>query len=283
MNQENPREQRTPSPLVHIELSPAKKTPRKLRTPFKTPSATTLQLQPDSTPKALPSKLNSPDSSNSLLPPHIPAKRAISNDNSLPKGTTTPHREPTSEATPKSPNNSLPPINNSRQIDDLSQHQKSQRNASKNNIDMEIHQHQPLTWPPRTPLSMIISTAQPDAENAVRGIASSSSTIITSTTNTDDNTASTPQRGKSEFIRGTPRQLLHVVNTTCTIGEEVDDFRGGGGGGGGGGGENSMIFHGPRKLRVSSMVRKINEDEKRERRAPPKLRRKGEATAIATA
>lgn len=282
MNQENPREQRTPSPLVHIELSPAKKTPRKLRTPFKTPSATTLQLQPDSTPKTLPSKLNSPDSSNSLLPPHIPAKRTISNDNSLPKGTTTPHREPTSEATPKSQNTPPlpPPINNSRQIDDLSQHQKSQRNASKNNTDIEVHQHEPPTWPPRTPLSMIISTSQPDAEKALRGNASSSITTITTTTD-DDNTASTPRRGKSEFIRGTPRKLLHVVNTTCTIGEEVDDFRGGGGGGGGG--ENSMIFHGPRKLRVSSMVRKINEDEKRERRAPPKLRRKGEATAIATA
>lgn len=282
MNQKNPREQRTPSPLVHIELSPAKKTPRKLRTPFKTPSATTHQLQPDSTPKTLPSKLTSPDSSNTLLPPHIPAKRAISNDNSLPKGTTTPHRDPTSEATSKSQNTPLPPTNNSRQIDDLSQKQKSQRNAGKNNIDMEIHQHQPPVWPPRTPLSMIISTSQPDAEKAVRGNASSS-TIITSTTNTDNNTASTPRRAKSEFIRGTPRKLLHVANTTCTIGEEVDDFRGGGGGGGGGGGENSMIFQGPRKLRVSSMVRKINEDEKRERRAPPKLRRKGEATAIATA
>lgn len=280
MNQENPRGQRTPSPLVHIELSPAKKTPRKLRTPFKTPSATTHQLQPDSTPKPLPSKLNSPDSSNSLPPPHIPAKRAISNDNSLHKGTTTPHRDPTSEATPKSQNTPppFPPINNSRQIDDLSQHQKSQRNASKNNTDMEIQQHQPPTWPPRTPLSMIISTSQPDAENAVRGNASSTITTITTT---DDDTASTLQRGKSEFIRGTPRKLLHVANTTCTIGEEVDDFRGGGGGGGGG--ESSMIFHGPRKLRVSSMVRKIYEDEKRERRAPPKLRRKGEATAIATA
>lgn len=281
MNQKNPRGQRTPSPLVHIELSPAKKTPRKLRTPFKTPSATTHQLQPDSTPKTLPSKLTSPDSSNSLLPPHTQAKRAISNDNSLPKGPTTPHREPTSEATSKSQNTPLPPINNSRQIDDLSQHQKSQRNASKNNIAMEIQQHQPPTWPPRTPLSMIISTSQPDAENAVRGNASS--TITTITTTDDYNTASTPRIGKSELIRGTPRKLLHVVNTTCTIGEEVDEFRGGGGGGGGGGGESSMIFHGPRKLRVSSMVRKINEDEKRERRAPPKLRRKGEATAIATA